>query len=37
MSLILVDKSTKSVGESGESVFLWEECESDACRCEYYK
>ena len=28
VSLILVDKSTKSVGESGESVFLW-----DAGRC----
>ena len=37
LSLILVDKSTKSGGESGESVFLREGGESDACRCEHYK
>ena len=37
VSLILLDKSTKSGGESGESVFLREGGESDACRCEYYK
>ena len=37
VSLILLDKSNKSGGESGESVFLREGCDSDACRCEYYK
>ena len=37
VSLILVDKSTKSGGESGESVFLREGGESHACICEYFK
>ena len=36
VSLIHLDKSTKSGGESGESVFLREGGESDACICEYY-
>ena len=37
VNLILLDYSTKSGGESGESVFLKKGGESDACRCEYYK
>ena len=34
VSLILLDKSTKS---GGESVFLREGGESNACICEYFK
>ena len=34
---MLVNVNTISGGESGESVFLREGCDSDACRCEYYK